>query len=70
MLIEVKKDILNPDSKKATRKGDIPANVFKNSTSTHLPFLRNIISSCIGKTKFPDGYKLAGISPIFKKKFS
>ena len=34
--LDVKKEILNVSSKKATRKGDIPAKILKNNTNAYL----------------------------------
>ena len=64
---DVKKEILNSSSTKATRKGDIPAKILKNSINAYLSELTILISNCIKEGVFPDDLKLADITPIFKK---
>ena len=49
--LDVKKEILNLSSKRATRKGDIPAKILKSSINAYLS---------------SDDLKLADITPIFK----
>ena len=66
--LEVKKEILNLSSKKATRKGDIPARILKNSISTCSSELTTPINNCLKKGDLPSDLKLVGITPIFKKK--
>ena len=66
--LDVKKEILNLSSKKATRKGDIPAKILKNSINTYLSELTILINNCLKEGVFPDELKLADITPIFKKK--
>ena len=68
--LDVKKEILNLSCKKATRKGDIPAKILKNSINTYLSELTTLISNCLKEGVFPDDLKLADITPIFKKKDS
>ena len=67
---KVKKEILNLSSKKATRKGDIPAKILKNSINTYLSELTILINNCLKEGVFPDDLKLADITPIFKKEDS
>ena len=69
-LANVKKEILNLSSKKATRKGDIPAKILKNSINTYLSELTILINNCLKEGVFPDDLKLADITPIFKKEGS
>ena len=64
--LDVKKEILNLSSKKATRKGDIPAKILKNSINTYLSELTILINNCLKEGVFPDDLKLADITPIFK----
>ena len=64
------KEILNLSSKKATRKGDIPAKILKNSINTYLSELTILINNCLKEGVFPDDLKLADITPIFKKEDS
>ena len=68
--LDVKKEILNLSCKKATRKGDIPAKILKNSINTYLSELTTLINNCLKEGVFPDDLKLADITPIFKKKDS
>ena len=68
--LDVKKEILNLSSKKATRKGDIPAKILKNSINTYLSELTILINNCLKEGVFPDDLKLADITPIFKKEDS
>ena len=65
--LDVKKEILNLSSKKATRKGDIPAKILKNSINAYLSEITILINNCIKEGVFPDDLKLADITPIFKK---
>ena len=51
--IDVKKEILNLPSKKATRKGDIPAKTLKNSINAYLSELKILITNCLKKRVFP-----------------
>ena len=64
--LDVKKEILNLSSKKATRKGDIQAKILKNSINAYLSELIILINNCL----FPDYLKIADITPIFKKEDS
>ena len=68
--LDVKKEILNLSSKKATRKGDIPVKILKNSVNAYLSDLTILINNCLMKGAFPDDHKLADIMPIFKKEDS
>ena len=63
--LDVKKEILS--SKKATRKGDIPAKILKNSINAYLSELTILINNYLKEGVFPDDLKLADIAPIFKK---
>ena len=60
---EVRKEILNLSSKKATKNGDIPAKILKN-------ILTFIVNDCIENGIFPDALKLTDASPILKKEDS
>ena len=68
--LDVKKEILNLSSKKATRKSDIPAKILKNSIKAYLPELTILINNCLNKGVLPDDLKLADITPMFKKEDS
>ena len=45
--IDVKKECLNLSSKKATRKGNIPANILKNSINAYVPAITLLINNCL-----------------------
>ena len=64
--LDAKKEILNLSSKKATRKGDIPAKILKNRINAYLSELTILVNNCLKKEVFPDDLKLADITPIFK----
>ena len=65
--LDVKKEILNLSSKRATRKSDIPPKILKNSIKAYLSELTILISNWLKEGVFPDDLKLANITPIFKK---
>ena len=54
---EVKKELMNLSFKKATRKGNIPAKILKDSLK----------DNCLKDGLFPNELKLADVSPVFKK---
>ena len=64
---EVRKEILNLSTKKATKNGDIPAKILKKSVDIYIKEITFIIDDCIENRIFPDDLKLADVSPIFKK---
>ena len=49
----VKKEILNLSSKKATRKGDVPAKIIKNNINTYLSELMILINNFLKEGVFP-----------------
>ena len=55
---EVKKELMNLSSKKATRKGDIPAKILKNDLSVYTKELTTIIKNCLKDGLFPNELKL------------
>ena len=67
---EVRKEILNLSTKKATKNGDIPAKILKKSVNIYIKEITFIINDCLEKGIFPDDLKLADVSPIFKKEDS
>ena len=67
---EVRKEILNLSTKKATKNDDIPAKILKKSVDIYIKEITFIINDCIEKGIFPDDLKLADVSPIFKKEDS
>ena len=64
---EVKKELMNLSSKKATRKDDIPAKILKDSLSVYTKELTTIIINCLKDGLFPNELKLADVSLDFKK---
>ena len=62
--LDVKKEILNLSSKKATRKGDIPAKILKNSINVYLSELAILINNCLKKGVFPDDLEVILYLPI------
>ena len=64
----VSKEILNLSSKEATRKGDIPSKILKNSINAYLSELTILIYNCLKKGVFLNDLKLklAHITLIFK----
>ena len=67
---EVRKEISNLSSKKATKNGDIPAKSLKKSVDIYIKEITSIINDCIEKGIFPDDLKLVDVPPIFKKEDS
>ena len=64
---EVRKEILNLSSQKATKNGGIPVKILKKSVDIYIKEITFIINDCIENGIFPDNLKLANVSPIFKK---
>ena len=62
---EVRKEILNLSSKKATKNGDIPSKILKKSVDIYIKEIAFIINKCIENRIFPDDLKLVDVSPIF-----
>ena len=67
---EVRKEILNLSSKKATKNGDIPAKILKKNVNIYIKEITFTINDCIENGVFPDDLILADVSPIFKKEDS
>ena len=67
---EVRKEILNLASKKATKTDDISAKILKKNVNIYIKEITFIISDCIENGIFPDDLKLVDVSPIFKKEDS
>ena len=63
----VKNELMNLSSKKATRQGNIPAKILKDSLSVYAKELTTIINNCLKDGLFPNELKLADVSPVFKK---
>ena len=54
---EVRKEILNLSTKKATKYGDIPAKILKKSVDIYIKEITFIINDCLEKGIFPDDLK-------------
>ena len=63
---EVKKELTNLSTMKATRKGEIPPQILKDSFSVYTKELTAIINNCLKDGLFPNELKLADVSPVFK----
>ena len=64
---EVKREIMNLNSKKATCHGAIPAKILKQFCDSYLPIITKIINKSITEGTFPSELKLAEVTPVFKK---
>ena len=64
---EVKREIMNLNSKKATCHGAIPAKILKQFCDSYLPIITKIINESITEGTFPSELKLAEVAPFFKK---
>ena len=64
---EVKPEIMNLNSKKATCQGAIPAKILKQFCDSYLPIITKIINESITEETFPNELKLAEVTPVFKK---
>ena len=62
---EVRKEILNLSSKKATKNDDIPAKILKKSVDIYIKEITFIINDCNESGIFPDDLKLADVPPLF-----
>ena len=67
---EVREDLLNLSSTKATKNDDIPAKILKKSVDIYIKEITFIINDCIENGIFPDVLKLADVSPLLKKEDS
>ena len=61
---EVKEELMSLSSKKATKKGEIPAKILKDSFSAHTKELTAIVNNCLKEGLFPHELKLADVSPF------
>ena len=64
---EVKWEIVNLNSKKATCRGAIPAKILKQFCDSYLPIIIKIINESITEGTFPSKLKLAEVIPVFQK---
>ena len=65
---QVREVIMNLDSSKATHIGDTSVDILKSTIDIRLPFITNSINLSIKKGCFPEEFRLAEVSPIFRKK--
>ena len=67
----MKKEILNEinslDTSKSTQPEDIPFKIIKDNADTFANFILQSFNKCIIDGKFPDQFKKADVSPVFKK---
>ena len=54
---DVKKEILNLNTKKSSTSGSIPATILKQSLDIYLPYLRKSVNYTINAGEFPAGLK-------------
>ena len=64
---DVKKEILNLDTKKSTISGSIPALILKQSLDIYLPYLTKSVNYTIKEGEFPAELKNSEVIPLFKK---
>ena len=64
---ELYKEILNLDTTKACQEADIPTKVIKLNADLFADFLSSPFNNCIKTGEFPSRFKLADITPIYKK---
>ena len=64
---DVKKEILNLNTKKSSTSGSIPATILKQSLDTYLPYLTKSVNYTINESEFPAELKHSEVIPLFKK---
>ena len=64
---EIKWEIMNLNSKKATCYGAIPDKILKQFCDTYLSVITKIINKSISEGTFPSELKLAEVTPVLKK---
>ena len=62
---EVRKEILNLFSKKATKNGGIPVKILNKSVDIYIKEITFIINDCNESGIFPDDLKLTDVLPLF-----
>ena len=62
---EVKREIINLNSKKATRHGAIPAEILKQFCDSYLPIITKIINKSTTEGTFASELKLVEVTPVF-----
>ncbi len=66
-LNEIAEEIANLDTKKAMGHDEIPPKIIKWAPHLFSPILKNIYNKCIDLGYYPDGMKIAKVTPIYKK---
>ena len=64
---DVKKEILNLNTKKSSTSGSIPATILKQSLDIYLPYLTKSVNYTINESEFPAELKHSEVIPLFKK---
>ena len=62
-IVNIIKD-LNPNN--ATGYDDIPTKLIKAAAHSLFPFLSSIFNSCLESDHYPDGLKIARVTPLHK----
>ena len=55
------------DEKKANLTGDIPAGILKVYVDSYISILTKILNTSLQRGCFPNQFKLAEVTPVFKK---
>ena len=66
MIDDVKKVIRKLDASKSCGLDKIPTNILKDCNEIIAPYLTHIYNCSISTANFPDDWKIARVSPIFK----
>ena len=64
---EILKEILNLDASRVCQDSDIPTRIIKENTDIFTDILHSRFNNSIYQSEFPSIFKLANITPVFKK---
>ena len=64
---DIKKELQNLDTSKATQKSDLPTKIIKENFDTFAAFLFGSVNSSINLSNFPKNLEFADITPAHKK---
>ena len=64
---DIEKEINNINPKKATTSNSIPPKILKKSSKVSASVLHKLFNDSIEKSDFPQNWKLADITPVYKK---
>ena len=64
---DVKKEILNLNTKKSSTSGSIPATILKQSLDIYVPYLTKSVNYTINESEFPAELKHSEVIPLSKK---